>query len=306
MATILHLVIPGLLGPWPAEPGFPRPEAPALERLLARAELTTLAVSGLDATLFTLFGLPVAPDGICRWRPVTRLADSGDAREGWWLRADLVHLHADLQQVLLYDARTLAVDTDEAELLVAGFNRSFESSGPGAGCAPSQPLVFAPGYRPGLITCPLEQATGRNINALLPKGRDSGRWHAWLTEIQMIFHNSPVNLAREDQGLRTLNSVWFWGSGRLPHGASISATPSTPPILWLMVWRGWRVWRSAHCRIAPLTGGPLPRKKRRRWWCWKPPATIAPMITPMVGWGMSMRWSSTGLRLACGCSGKKR
>ena len=222
MAKILHLFIPGLLGPWPAAPGFPSPEAPTLERLLGRAELTTLPVSGLDATLFTLFGLPITPERDLPVAAITRLADSGDAQQGWWLRADPVHLHADLQQVLLYDARTLAVDSDEAEALVAEFNHTFGSQGRLLDAPHPSRWYLRLDTDPELITCPLEQAVGRNINALLPKGRDSGRWHAWLTEIQMIFHNSPVNLAREEQGLRTINSVWFWGSGRLPHGASLS------------------------------------------------------------------------------------
>ena len=179
-------------------------------------------MSNLDATLFTLFGLPITPERDLPVAAVTRLADGGDAGESWWLRADPVHLRADLQQIRLYDARTLAIDTDEAEALVAEFNRSFESQGWTLDAPHPCRWYLRLDTDPELITCPLERAIGRNINTLLPKGRDSGRWHAWLTEIQMIFHNSPVNLAREEQGLRTLNSVWFWGSGRLPHGASLS------------------------------------------------------------------------------------
>jgi hypothetical protein len=219
LAKILHLVIPGLLGPWAVEPGFPLPEAPALERLLGRARVTTLDATGSDATLFTLFGLPVSTGQDLPVAAITRLVDSGDTQEDWWLRADPVHLHPDLQQVLLFDARSLAVDPDEAAALTAEFNREFSATGLTLDAPRPSRWYLRLAADPGLHTCPLHEALGRNINTLLPKGKESGRWHALLTEIQMVFHNSPVNLAREGRGQRTINSVWFWGSGRLPHGA---------------------------------------------------------------------------------------
>jgi hypothetical protein len=37
-----------------------------------------------------------------------------------------------------------------------------------------------------------------------------------LTEIQMLLHSHPVNAAREARGEPAVNSLWFWGAGRLP------------------------------------------------------------------------------------------
>ena len=190
-----------------------------MERLLGRATVTLLDVTGSDPTLFQLFGLPVSAAQDLPVAAITRLVDRGDAQEGWWLRADPVHLRADLQHVLLFDARTLDIDPDEAEVLVAGFNCEFSTAGLTLDAPHPNRWYLRLADDPGLHTCPLQDATGRNINTLLPKGKDSSRWHALMTEIQMGFHNSPVNLAREGRGRRTINSIWFWGSGRLPHGA---------------------------------------------------------------------------------------
>jgi hypothetical protein len=40
--------------------------------------------------------------------------------------------------------------------------------------------------------------------------------------MQMLLHASPVNTRRTEQGLLTVNSLWFWGGGGLPVAASES------------------------------------------------------------------------------------
>ena len=219
MANTLHLVIPGLLGPWPVEPGFPQPEAAALARLLGRAEVAALDAAGGDATLFKLFGLAGAPDQDLPVAAVTRLVDGGDSQEGWWLRADPVSLQPDLQQMLLYDARALNIDSDEAEILVAEFNQEFGSAGLQLDAPHPARWYLRFADDPDIRTWPLEAAIGRNINALLPHGKASSHWHALWTEMQMVLHASRINDDRRANGRRPINSLWFWGGGRLPHGA---------------------------------------------------------------------------------------
>jgi hypothetical protein len=34
-----------------------------------------------------------------------------------------------------------------------------------------------------------------------------------LTEVQMLLHHHPVNLARQEQGLPVINSLWCWAGG---------------------------------------------------------------------------------------------
>jgi hypothetical protein len=62
---------------------------------------------------------------------------------------------------------------------------------------------------------PLELA-GQDVNANLPAGPDAAHWHSTLNEVQMLLHEHPVNEAREVP----LNSLWFWGAGRLPAEAA--------------------------------------------------------------------------------------
>ena len=140
MATTLHLLIPGLLGPGHSgrvAPGFPLLVAPALEWLLARAVARPVPAT-TDETLFQLFGLSAPTAADLPVAALTRLADGGEREaEGWWLRADPVHLRPDLREILLVDSRVLAITAAEAEALATAFDAaasaSCESGGAGLG-----------------------------------------------------------------------------------------------------------------------------------------------------------------------------
>src|SRR3990167_2665495 len=89
----LQLLLPGLFGTVATEPesGTP-PKVPALETLLARAERHALPVRGFEASLFSLFGAEAPNEGDLPVAAVTRVLDLGIVDNGWWLRADPVHL----------------------------------------------------------------------------------------------------------------------------------------------------------------------------------------------------------------------
>jgi len=220
LAKTLQLVTPGLLDPWPerSRPDFPQPQARALERLLGQAAGQLMGVTGSEATLFELFGLPVNPAEDLPVAAVTRLADGGAAESGWWLRADPVHFQAGLRQVSLRDARELAVSLSEAQILIGEFNQTFAADGLVLEARhPTRWRLRLPAD-PGLRTVPLLEAVGRDISLALPTGPGARRWRMLLTEVQMLFHASPVNQERESRGLPAINGVWFWGGGPLPTG----------------------------------------------------------------------------------------
>ena len=221
MAMTLSLLIPGLLNPGSSqhsEVGFPKPAAPALEWLLARAEIRATRRSA-DATLFEQFGLPIPDDAEPPVAAVTRLADGEEPGEdGWWLRADPVHLRADMRGVLLVDSRVLAIETAEAHALAAAFNQTFASDGLRLDALRPDRWYLRLPDDPGLRTHPLLDAIGRDINPLLPYGPARRRWHSLLTEAQMLFHNHPINQAREQRNRPMINGLWLWGGGSCPSG----------------------------------------------------------------------------------------
>ncbi len=224
MATLLHLLVPGLLQrPEGADPALFRPAAPTLEWLLARADVDPVPAT-TDGILFQLFNLPVPTDADLPAAAITRLADGGEPDGDWWLRADPIHLRADMHGgVFLADARTLAIEPDEAAALVAAFDQTFAEDGLRLEALYPERWYLRLPVDPGIRTQALSAATGRNINALLPAGPNARRWRTLWTEAQMLFHGHPLNQAREQHRQPMINGLWFWGGGFCPTGARTPA-----------------------------------------------------------------------------------
>lgn len=149
---------------------------------------------------------------------LTRQVDAGDAAGSLWLRADPANVAPDMQGArLMASAETLRLEpADTAALLpalqplFAGFG--FQLDAP----SPSRWYLRLPDDTPlPAFTAP-DRALGDDLFEHLPEGDDSRRWRALLTEAQVVLHQHPWNEQRMAQGWRAVNSLWFWGAGRLP------------------------------------------------------------------------------------------
>lgn len=204
-AVPLDVVIPDLLG----APFMAR--MPALERWLARGEGSTLPHGRLTEVVGHAFGLPSPP-------PVAAVTLAGDGHPDVrsWLRADPVHLELKQDGVALRHSAVLEVTRDEAAMLVAELQGLFASDGlEFTAPAPNRWYVRVPEAEVPTTT-PLDEALGRNVFGLLPRGRGRINWPAAITEVQMLFSGHAVNARRESDGRLPINSVWFWGEGRVP------------------------------------------------------------------------------------------
>lgn len=249
-APTLDLYTPGLVHAWTAAEaaGVPIPAAPSMQLALARGipEPSPVAQAGteLEAVLCSGFGLD--PD--CGVAPFTWLADGGDADQAWWLRADPVHLQADQDRVLLFAGDVLNLEAGEAEQLRAILNEHFQDRGWRFDTPVTQRWYLRLEDAPRIDTVPLHQVVGRDINIRMPQGADGGPWRALLTEVQMLLHDTPVNREREARGEPMVNSLWFWGGGRLPdrrQPCCWDSIGSDEPLA-----RGLALWSGA--RLAPL------------------------------------------------------
>jgi hypothetical protein len=212
----LCLLLPGLCGPDSDPPvsDYLEPRPAALDRLLSRS-VVTAGDAGLEAALCRHFGLPVDAAAV----PVAPLCyrrDVGVPAAGYVMRADPVHLRADQSVLRLFDASTFSLAQDEADALVASFNDFYAGQGMQliAPCAQRWYLVLA--ESPHITTTAVHAAGGRDIDTCLPRGDDATVWHRVLNEVQMLFHDHPVNRRRSERGEPAINSVWFWGGGVLP------------------------------------------------------------------------------------------
>ena len=212
----LSLCIPGLLGPLPgvAPAEIELPAAPALCRLLSRADREC----GPQDVFEALAGLGGYPRGALPAAWLRYLGETGSmGGPGALLCADPVHLRADQDRVRLYDA-DLNITAGEAAALCEAFNAFEADSGIRLECTtPEHWYLHVPGEL-GITTTPMQQARGRDIDPLLPQGRERARWHALLNEWQMLLFQQPVNQQRQQAGRPMVNGLWLWGEGELVDG----------------------------------------------------------------------------------------
>lgn len=188
----------------------PRERLPALELLLARSRQRRDSAMTQEQWLVAAFG---AGDG-CPAGALTMLAADTAPGDGFWVRADPVHLLQQREMLVLMPAPAIRVSGEEAAALCAALNAHFGDAFAVHAAGPERwSARLAVAGR--LEALPPLEAAGRNADAVLPLG-DAKRWHALLNEVQMLLHGHPVNAAREARGERPVNSLWLWGAGRLP------------------------------------------------------------------------------------------
>ncbi len=228
----LCLYIPGVLKSWQAGANSgPQIDGkyPVLETIMARAERTpALTCACLEKSLFALFG--IQPDHVQGDLPVaalTRALDLGLPDEGWWLRADPVHLSISRGRLTLVDAQQLSISQAEADRLVAVIMEVFVADGWRLEAARPERWYLKPAQVPEMTTTPLPEAIAHDIHPLLPQGKNGKAWRTALNEVQILLHSASVNVEREKIGKLPINSLWFWGGGRLP---------SPKPVSWTQVW----------------------------------------------------------------------
>ena len=225
----LVLLAPGLLGPAAAGSGDSEAvqallaglDLEGLDRLLARAahaphaEAFASAADSLEALAFLSFGHAAPPAG-ADWpvAALTALAD-GCAGEGsgFRLRADPVHLRADIDDLVLFDVSDIDLSPDDAVALARTVNDALGPDGPCIDAAHPHRWYVAPDAPARIATTPLSRAAGARVSEALPRGPDAARWHRWMNEAQMALHECPVNVERERRGAAPVNSVWVWGAG---------------------------------------------------------------------------------------------
>jgi hypothetical protein len=119
------------------------------------------------------------------------------------MHPDHIPLTADESAALLEEAKPLLQDEFKAEIIAADPCHWFIN-----------PAHFA-----SLATHSVDQAHGRNIDWWLPRDTtELGTARAWRklqNEIQMLWHISPINEARQASGLPAINSIWINGIGSI-------------------------------------------------------------------------------------------
>jgi hypothetical protein len=137
------------------------------------------------------------------------------------LRADPVSLVAGRNDVVLAK-RIDDLDAGDAATLIATLNEHFGGDGLAFHAPRPDAWFVLVDVTPKLTTTPLAEVHGA-IYPFLPGGDDGPRWRRWLSEMQMLLHEHPVNRAREMRGQVAVTGIWVADGGRV---ADINAGPT--------------------------------------------------------------------------------
>jgi hypothetical protein len=199
-----ELVVPGLFAAPAAE------RLPAVELLLARGRCTGGDSETYETWLRDAFELDVPlPAGA-----LTLLAGGGDPGADWWIRADPVHLRLMRDRLVFVPSAALRIQRSEADALCEALSHHFGADLELQVVDAERWVVRTAGGLAASAQPPLQLA-GRDVTLAMPPTAS-----ALLNEAQMVLHAHPVNEAREARGEPPVNSLWFWGEGRVPRAVS--------------------------------------------------------------------------------------
>ncbi|MCX7272474.1 MAG: hypothetical protein NTV19_04590 [Burkholderiales bacterium] len=209
--------------------GLPVPPLPGLSALLARGRIASdrslegdpVAELPEDAWLRERLSIP-EPVSVQALECVIH-----DVPMPCW-RLTPCQLHLGMDHAMLIDPGQLRLTADESAALAAAAAPAFEAMGLTLR-APCPEVWFASGPPWSLTACAWTLASGRNISAYEPRGARARDWRRLLTEVQMLWYEHPVNVAREQAGQRPVNALWLDGfaSEAPPPGSGlmVSASP---------------------------------------------------------------------------------
>jgi hypothetical protein len=233
----IHLVLPGLLWPGASLMGPAAGiELPALAGLLGVGQRRTGEFEPLDRQFARALGFPLpAGEDPLPLAALRRLGEStppSDA-DADWLCADPVNLSFAREHLLLNDFSADEPGADEVVALIDSLNDTFADLGRFEACTAARWYLRLTGPTRARLF-PLHDVIGRPIRHFLPEGEDARRWQRTMNEVQVLLHHHPVNPAREAAGHRPVNSLWFWGAGRLTGGSPappLAAVQSHEPLV---------------------------------------------------------------------------
>ncbi len=142
-----------------------------------------------------------------------------------------VHLQLARDHIVLAPPRAATLDSSEAGALRAIVNEHFASRGIGIDQLGAGRWRLRCETPLRLRTWSSALASGRDIFDYLPDGEDTWLWRRLHDEIQMLWHDHPVNAAREARGESAINGLWIEGrstpltSAGAPYSQVLAQTP---------------------------------------------------------------------------------
>lgn len=213
--TELNVILPGLIWPDPADLAYilNNETYPSISAIFAKGKLSQQTWAYSDFYYQPAFKdktLSLAQN----YAKILALPDTHG-----YLLVEPTNLRADRDRLLIAESALLQIDESEARVLLTRLNQHFSEDNLKFHYLEDELwLLELPEQVNDLLTYPLLDIIGNNIDDYLPQGNNAIAFHRLLNEIQMLFFTEEINQTRENEGLLTINSVWFWDKNYIDLG----------------------------------------------------------------------------------------
>ncbi|WP_229207631.1 MULTISPECIES: hypothetical protein [unclassified Duganella] len=169
-----------------------------------------------EAWLAHALGLASAPDQPDTGAPLATAVMRGcglqaEAAEGHWFMLQPAHVQISRTHMLLSDLRGLQLTEADSRGLYEIARPFCEEVGkPLLHGAAGLWFLRADDWA-GLRTASPDATSTQSMSDLLPEGQGARDFRKLQNEIQMLWHEHPINAARQARGLQPINSCWLWG-----------------------------------------------------------------------------------------------
>jgi len=240
--TEITLALPFALPPPELAPDLIRAlQAPALAALLSRhSDLqynifdNNSRVLPHEAWLAHTLGLASAATQADTGAPLATACMAGcglgaQAAQGHWFMLQPAHVQISRTHMLLTDLNSLQISEADSRGLYDLARPYFEEAGkPLLHGAPGLWFMRADDWA-GLNTASPDATTTQSMTDWLPEGEHARAFRRLQNEVQMLWHEHPINEARQARGLQPINSCWLWaGAGPVAPSGSVAIGDGAP------------------------------------------------------------------------------
>jgi len=197
-------------------------QAPALAALLSRSSTCNLETFDNanrllphEAWLAHALGLSPAPNG-----EAARAAFAAQAMRGYGLAPEPgaryfllhpAHLAVARTHISMEELRQLQLSEADGRTLFETARPYFDEIGQPLSYGDAGTWFMRADAWSDLQCATPDGATTQDLSVWMPEGEHARAARRLQNEVQMLWHEHPVNMAREERGLKAINTFWIWG-----------------------------------------------------------------------------------------------
>lgn len=132
--------------------------------------------------------------------------------QGIWFILHPVYVHIARDHFVLTDLRRSTLSETESRALFEAALPVFEQAGKTLRYGSAATWFVRADDWQNLKTATPDAACGHHVDQWMPKGDGDRAWRKLQNEVQMEWHEHPVNNARAERRLSPINSLWIWGA----------------------------------------------------------------------------------------------